>query len=98
MRISILASKIRVDLLIVRTRCLSEVYLTEVPLKAFPCRLFLFVGALRPSTLPFPDIPILPLKGGGDPMRWRCSSGFCLVADRGIDFIAEFEEIGRAHV
>lgn len=95
---SVLSGKVCVDLFVIGPRCIAEVNLSKVTLEAVPRNLFLRFGALRPSTLPVADLPILPLKGGGDPLRWRRSSGFCLVADRGIDFIAEFKGQRLTHL
>ena len=39
MRIRVFSGKVRVDLFVVCTRCVAEVQLAEMPLKAFPCYL-----------------------------------------------------------
>jgi hypothetical protein len=52
MRIGILSRKICVDLLVVYTRCVREVYLPEVPLKACLRRLLVGCGVVRQCALP----------------------------------------------
>jgi hypothetical protein len=65
MRIGILSCKIGVDLFVVRTRCVSEIHLAEVPLKAFPRHLLFGCGALRHRALPRVYTAILVFYGGG---------------------------------
>jgi hypothetical protein len=95
---SVLSGEVCIDLFVIDPRCIAKVYFSEVALEAFPRCLFLRFGALRPSIMPFADIPILPLKGGGNPLRGRRSGGFCMVADRSINFIAEVKGQRLAHL
>jgi hypothetical protein len=97
MRIGILSCKIGVDLFVVRTRCVSEIHLAEVPLKAFPRHWLFGCGALRHRALPRVYTAILVFYGGGEPMGWRRSSDFCLALDDGVDFVTQFKDQRLTH-
>jgi hypothetical protein len=78
MRISVFSGKVHVDWFVVRTRCVAEVQLAEMPLNACPCYVLFSRAALCEPPLPRADTTILSFKGIGKPICRRRSRFFGL--------------------
>ena len=68
MGIGICSRQIRVDLIVVRSRCVAEVHFPKVLLKACSGCLLLGCGALLQCAVPHLATPILLLQGRGKPV------------------------------